>query len=267
MLQNVIREADMKRHIVGDEVGQSIHKILLTLQHYKGVLIDYDNIDIPFELLDPLMHTLIETPYVIPETNTIMEKSVIVRYLKTKEQNPFTRSKLTLHDLDEYNETESAKKLRYQFETRLQDFYAEHTKEVQPQTEDTEQLDAENETKSAEMEPDIESKTAQGPETKIETKSTDGETKSESKTPEVPETKSESKTPEVLETKEATLETENEKSQGNNTDVSTEVSEDDSESSTDIGDSDTTQTRAERCASYIVTDLPILTTDSDTDVE
>lgn len=231
ILQNIIHEADFKRHIVGDEVHESIHKILVTLKHYEGTLIDYDTVEIPFELLDPLMHTLIENPCVIPETNTIMEKSVIVRYLKTKEQNPFTRSKLTLKDLEEFNETEQAKKLRYQFDTKLQDFYTEHTTKVCSGI-GKQETKTNDETKS-------ESKTSQLQEEK--TKQEDDDTKLEAKTFDVVETKQDT---EDIDTRQ----------EANASDISTEVSDNDTDPSTDIGDSDTTEPSVERGHSRLTPD-------------
>ena len=245
ILQNMVQEADRKHHIGGEDLHQSIHKILITLRHYQGALIDYNNIEIPFELLDPLMHTIIETPCVIPETNTIMEKTVIVRYLKKKEQNPFTRSKLTLEDLETYNESDHAKKLLYQFESKLNDFYTGKNMQASLTEIDKTKENFESETKTTEF--------------KSETKDNDVESKTvevvESKTS-VVEAKTESK---VLEAQSMEVETKS----GS---LNTIVSEYGSESSTDCGDSDTiSHPGSERNTSDIVTDLPDLTTDSDTD--
>lgn len=240
MLQNVIEEAELNRHVVGGEVQESIRKILLTLKHYHGTLIDYDNIEIPVDLLDPLMHTLIETPCVIPETNTIMEKSVIVRYLKKKEQNPFTRSKLTLKELDEYNETELAKKLRYQFETKLKDFCTVSNMK--------------SEMKTAEPEKELEEK-SESEVGKIESKTTQihEETKTESKTAKMPTDEEKNTKPEAIEEAKFISDTREEKNENldinNASDVSTAVSEYDTDSSTNLSDSDATEPQPKRCDS------------------
>ena len=167
MLQNVIQHADMKRYITGINIDDSIQNILATLKHYEHCLIDYNSLDIPFDLLDPLMHTLIENPCVIPETNnTIMEKTVILRYLKKKEENPFTRTKLSIEELKEYNETNEAKTLLYKFETKLQDFRKKHIKARSEKTEKHEiRDDTETESKNGGVEE--ESKVAEGKESKV----------------------------------------------------------------------------------------------------
>lgn len=63
-----------------------------------------DDIDIPFELCDPLLCTLIEEPLFLPETDTVIDKKSIYTHLLRKEEHPFTRSKLTKDILHNYNE-------------------------------------------------------------------------------------------------------------------------------------------------------------------
>jgi len=63
-----------------------------------------DDIDIPFELCDPLLCTLIEEPLFLPETDTVIDKKSIHTHLLRKEEHPFTRTKLTKDILHNYNE-------------------------------------------------------------------------------------------------------------------------------------------------------------------
>lgn len=102
------------------EMCDTIDKILLSLQVYKESVVDYDTIaDI---LLDPLMHTMIEDPVVLPGSRTLMDRTHILRYLQTKNENPFTREKLTVESLNEFNETQEAKDLIIPFQKAYNEY-------------------------------------------------------------------------------------------------------------------------------------------------
>tara|TARA_B100000700_G_C14430341_1_gene572301 strand:- start:89 stop:580 length:492 start_codon:yes stop_codon:yes gene_type:complete len=62
------------------------------------------DIEIPEKFLDPILQTLISDPVVLPEINIIADKNVISKHLLTSDKNPFTRTKLTIEILEEYNE-------------------------------------------------------------------------------------------------------------------------------------------------------------------
>ena len=62
--------------------------------------------DVPDELCDPIMSTLIEEPVMLPDTNIIMDKSVIARHLISDPHNPFNRSELTMDEIEEFNSKE-----------------------------------------------------------------------------------------------------------------------------------------------------------------
>ena len=65
------------------------------------------------------MSTPIEEPVVLPETDVIMDMSVISTHLLSSHTNPFTRSKLTIDILKEYNERKEAKELVNKFKDRF----------------------------------------------------------------------------------------------------------------------------------------------------
>ena len=75
--------------------------------------------NIPDELLDPIMGTLIETPILLPVSNTFMEKDVIMRHLLNSATNPFTRDPLTSKELEEYNQREDVQERISSFKQRL----------------------------------------------------------------------------------------------------------------------------------------------------
>lgn len=64
---------------------------------------EIDENDIPEDLLDPIMGTLIENPVLLPNSEMFMEYDVILRHLLTTPNNPFTRDPLSKDELDEYN--------------------------------------------------------------------------------------------------------------------------------------------------------------------
>ena len=66
-------------------------------------------IEIPEELCDPIMDTLIENPIMLTN-DIIIDISTISRHLLSSETNPFDRSILTMEILEKYNETPSVKK-------------------------------------------------------------------------------------------------------------------------------------------------------------
>ena len=80
-----------------------------------------DDEDIPEDLLDPIMGSLIKTPVALPNSDTIMEKDVIVRHLMNQEENPFTREPLTMKELEEYNVRPDIQSLLSNFKQRLLD--------------------------------------------------------------------------------------------------------------------------------------------------
>lgn len=59
--------------------------------------------DIPDDLLDPIMGSLIENPVLLPNTDTFIDQDVILRHLLTSSDNPFTRDPLSKTQLEEYN--------------------------------------------------------------------------------------------------------------------------------------------------------------------
>ena len=78
-------------------------------------------IEIPEELSDPIMDTLIENPIMLPN-DIIIDISTISRHLLTNETNPFDRSILTMEILEKYNETPSVKKKIEEFKLKLNEF-------------------------------------------------------------------------------------------------------------------------------------------------
>jgi hypothetical protein len=84
-----------------------------------------DDIEIPEELCDPIMDTLIESPVMLPN-NIIIDCEVIKRHLLTCETNPFNRDVLTLEILDDYNSKDDIKEKIDIFKEKIKAFKIEH---------------------------------------------------------------------------------------------------------------------------------------------
>ena len=81
-----------------------------------------DEREIPDELLDPIMSTLIEEPIMLPETDVIMDMNVISTHLLTNKTNPFTRTPLTLEELKSYNERDEVIKRVEEFREKIKNW-------------------------------------------------------------------------------------------------------------------------------------------------
>ncbi len=82
---------------------------------------EYDE-EIPDEFLDPLTYEAIKDPILLPGMQSVngnhdmfIERSIVLKQLLEKEENPFTRDKLTRKELEEYNE-------KYDSKERINDF-------------------------------------------------------------------------------------------------------------------------------------------------
>lgn len=64
-------------------------------------IIEYENV--PTEFCDPIFMSILEDPVLLPNMDIFVENSVIKRHLLTNEENPFNREKLSISQLQEYN--------------------------------------------------------------------------------------------------------------------------------------------------------------------
>lgn len=67
------------------------------------------NVDVDFKMMDPIMHTEIQIPVLLPDSKIIVDKSVIIQHLNNSETDPFTRSELTIKILEDFNNLKSTK--------------------------------------------------------------------------------------------------------------------------------------------------------------
>ena len=80
-------------------------------------------IEYPDEFYDPIMDCVIETPVILPSSKTIMERDVIEKHLLTSNLDPFTRDKLTLNLLNEYNKKTKVIQKVEEFLNKKQTYY------------------------------------------------------------------------------------------------------------------------------------------------
>ena len=79
-------------------------------------IINLDNV--PNDFLDPITNTLIKNPVVLPASQIIMDKNVIIRYLTLTEEDPFNRAELKIDSLIQYNHTLEAKQIISNFKKK-----------------------------------------------------------------------------------------------------------------------------------------------------
>ena len=103
---------------------------LITVKEHESIINFKSNIEemraqndsdeeIPDELLDPIMGTLIENPVLLPNTHTFIGYDVITRHLLTSSDNPFTRDPLSKSQLEEYNARPEIQERIGRFKQRL----------------------------------------------------------------------------------------------------------------------------------------------------
>lgn len=92
------------------------------IKQVKINILEEENIEIPEELCDPIMSTLIEDPIVLPNTDIIMDKGIIMRHLLNDKHNPFNREDLTVEQLEEYNKSEDIILVLKEFKIKLKEF-------------------------------------------------------------------------------------------------------------------------------------------------
>ena len=63
-----------------------------------------DEIKYPSEFYDPIMFSLIKDPVYLPDSDLVVDRTVITQYLVTNDIDPFTRSKLTQDILEKHNQ-------------------------------------------------------------------------------------------------------------------------------------------------------------------
>ena len=105
-----------------DQIKSLEYSYLSYFDNKINVIIDSNvDVEIPDELCDPLMDTLIENPVMLPN-DIIIDLGTISRHLLTSETNPFDRSPLTMELLEEYNKKPCVKNTIDEFKMKLKEF-------------------------------------------------------------------------------------------------------------------------------------------------
>lgn len=109
-----------KLHLILTRESEEIQKLCVFIDEERAKQKEEDDDEeIPEDLLDPIMGSLIKNPVALPNSETIMEKDVIVRHLLNSNENPFTREPLTMKELEEYNTRPYVQSLLSNFKQRL----------------------------------------------------------------------------------------------------------------------------------------------------
>jgi hypothetical protein len=109
---------DIYTSIELDSIENGITPQILELM--KKSMTDKEPVDLPAEFLDPITYLPIDDPVMLPDlTDLFIDKSVIKKQLLLKEENPFTGTKLTDEELDDYNKLPQIVKKIDDFKCRL----------------------------------------------------------------------------------------------------------------------------------------------------
>jgi hypothetical protein len=86
----------------------------LLVEEFEKIEILLDNMEeeeeyieeIPDDFLDPITYTPMENPVILPSSGNIVDKKTIVNQLLHNEIDPYSRAKLTIEELEEFNSKE-----------------------------------------------------------------------------------------------------------------------------------------------------------------
>jgi hypothetical protein len=87
-------------------------KICTMIENYKELN------DFPQDFMDPLTCKFIKKPVMIPNTNEFFDRTTIISQIYSQGINPYTREKLSLEILEEYNAKEEIIKKINEFENK-----------------------------------------------------------------------------------------------------------------------------------------------------
>jgi hypothetical protein len=105
------------------------NKFLKWFNYYKYINLNVSDNDI----IDPLTSSILVIPYVLPMDNDftlygMCDKNIIESYLWEKKENPFTRGKLTIQQLKEFNNLEKNVNLIKETKNKLKQFISDADK-------------------------------------------------------------------------------------------------------------------------------------------
>ena len=97
---------DLIKILFSDEINSwELYYNLLLLENNIQKLQQQEQLTkpIPDKFLDPLLNSIITNPVILPDSQLFIDKSTIIKHLDNNETDPFTRKKLTINELNEYN--------------------------------------------------------------------------------------------------------------------------------------------------------------------
>ena len=79
---------------------------VIVIKHLEDEIPETQQVELeyPDEFLDPLMSTLMKDPVIIPTSGISIDRSVILQWSKTSDQDPFNRKPLKEQDLQDDTE-------------------------------------------------------------------------------------------------------------------------------------------------------------------
>lgn len=109
--------------------SSNVYSVLSFLDNYieqlnlqKNSNLDESPITYSDKFLDPIMKTEITNPILLPNSNNIMDRSILEELLVYNNINPFTQEVLFLDDVLKYNETKQAKQILEEFMKQKEEY-------------------------------------------------------------------------------------------------------------------------------------------------
>jgi succinate dehydrogenase flavin-adding protein (antitoxin of CptAB toxin-antitoxin module) len=104
------------------EQGDELLKATI-IEYLTNNIYEDNEIDLPDEMLDPILCSRIRDPVIIPDVKYIMDKTSIITHLYNNKSNPYTRNPLTIEQLEEYNNLEENKKIIENFKSKFSKYF------------------------------------------------------------------------------------------------------------------------------------------------
>lgn len=106
---------------VNFQMIQTIIESKIKKLNNRVILID-DN-EIPDDIMDPIMCSIMKEPILLPSSKKIMDKSVICRYLLSDQEDPFNREPLDIEELEQFNRLPETMELMKPINNKIKQYH------------------------------------------------------------------------------------------------------------------------------------------------
>jgi hypothetical protein len=105
-----------------DREDKTLHFLQVSEQYLENLETEKE---VPSEFCDPLLCTPIVVPVALPGSELIMDRAVLERYLLEKQEDPFSRSPLTITTLNDFNKSSRGQELLSKYNLKYEQWKSE----------------------------------------------------------------------------------------------------------------------------------------------